>query len=590
MDNPLRFLCQYGRAFCIAWLAWIRVVPYTTGSGISLQIPKTWTAVCANYEITIPQSKLRGWWREVTEREVARVGLRISPHGHKKSREFAHTYLETNGHPRDLSIGIRTRLAAQRAKYSLLQKYRAFILENSGMSPGEFSGITSALQVFLMIRRKTSVQELAVVEKLAHTARFTSFISPKSGRAVRYLAFVEADKCCWKPETIEETGRKVKILSEVLCALGNNRFVLHQLHCRQIRRAWRFSNGNKGNWKDVTRNIGDPFGHLRKDYRPVLRLARRTFEEVVYTVDMLGELAELVKGGKLDRRFVTACTSKYGVYMRPAEYEELFRLSRDPAWEACGLAGIAWLHHCQVPLGDMLLCVGLLPHTRTLAEARELAKGGVLPELLQELESAGLLPLDTRGIEYIHARCEENNPERVFALLKAGVVPQLLRSTLSLWDEFPGESAEGIKQAVQASATFAQARARLSGVVAVLPVHTEWQIPSPRKRKRRNTGVPSIEMEVAAVVERDNEKLARISPSSIPGSLTHQRLARGLRREQWVRLPSVGGHEVHEKEGRRLYVPGAHGQGRGGLKRYTLADALSQAGFSTEEVSRIVNR
>jgi len=402
------------------------------------------------------------------------------------------------------------------------------------------------------------------------------------------IGTLERSRCCpdwssWPEDRVkEEFLTIVEVLSLLKDSLG---IVMHQLHCRKLRFRWFDKEGKElGSWKDFLDSTGAPFGD---GFNRPLKVAQASDWDI-YTIGMFRELIQHWQEGRITRKFILDCILKYGIFLRPEDYVVLSRVVEAKRMKPDVLQKAAWLYHMNVPVRDMLLCVALMPLARDFPQARELAKAGVLPELLQELRSAKLLNLLDTQIRYIHDRCEEEGIERVMELLKAGLKPEYLRTALLFWDEFPGKSPSDITEAVLRNHSLESARQHLLGKKPeAIPALVISGQQTGRRRKRRKAVVPAIEMETAEAVQIESR--ANHVPASWFAGSSLSDVRKGLKKCGWTKVRRRrSAHTFWRKEGfSTLTLPDKHRNEEPSF--YLMALAFRQASVEEMDARCILN-
>lgn len=548
--RPIWILWQVSLVTIVLWINGKKGV---SNVGISLDIPKPWKAVLKELGVEIPVREVRQWCVEVTQDEYEKMGMRVSRSHHKKMTGIMPVFEYTTK-----VSEFRVRVARLRIQYRLRERQLQFVLSKTGMSRLEFWYTVYVLRMqvfeFLFRTRNMTGEDLAVLGKVTNTLSASQpmqrmFRVSYWHALTAHLIVIERAQCCWASMGVEELQKKGPILATALATLGDM-IATHQLHCKKVRQAYYSFKGNRllGGWKRVVERVGNPFG--RKDCLAFVKMPK-SFSRCVYTIEQLQELTELIGKG-VSKKFVVECVKDYGIFLPPTDYVELSRILSCEVLQPHSLQKVAWLHHMNVPVGDMLLCAGLMLYAKTFVQARELAHHGVVPELLVSLRAALLPEFTTQQTVHIHERCEQEGMEKVLMLLK-----------------------ERRQQAVQTSST---------------PSPT----PSPVGRKRRvadsrvNIAIPPVEVEeprsaqVRAVKDR--------APASYFFSKKRGQIVRGLKRSGWQEIRTRGPHHVFRKGGfGDIALPLKHRQFSGGVNPYTLASAFAMAGLGKKETMLILN-
>ncbi|MCH7604487.1 hypothetical protein IID24_00595, partial [Patescibacteria group bacterium] len=298
---------------------------------------------------------------------------------------------------------LQIRVVKMQIQARIRARQEAFFFEATDMSRFEYR---SWILLFQMRLQKTwTPDQLGAAWRILETEEIPlrAKFSQRFRYAAGYIAHLERSKCCpdWSSWPAERIRDEFPTIREALSFLRDSlNLAVHQLCCRKIRLRWTYEGKQLGFWRDFLDKTGTPFFYLGNRFVKPSKAAQASARDI-YTIEMLQELIDVMKEGKLKRSFLLECILTYGIFLCPEDYITLTKVVEEKELKPDALQKAAWLYHMNVSVSDMLLCVALMPFTRDFPQARELAKEGVLPELMQELRSADLLSLRSPQIRYI---------------------------------------------------------------------------------------------------------------------------------------------------------------------------------------------
>ncbi|MEK7542073.1 MAG: hypothetical protein AAB524_00040 [Patescibacteria group bacterium] len=594
----IKIVWYYVKAYIMVSLVWCG---WNKNLGLqgSFNLPLSLAVICGQHRITAAtyQMALEGFWQDA-QNEMEQLG--ITDFTMTLGGRTRRMHRKPQRAPRKRGIPVfqwdrqvAARIGMMRIQTNLLEKQLAYVREATGMS--RMGLLIERILWYPAIRgfkvKGLSPQGIGVIVRILNVITFTQPFSilpkKKTADAMLYIAGLERGRCCWISWSEERIEKEWNVIADAVMALRDSiMLAVHQLHCKSIRNRWVDRDGRVlGESTTITGDIGHPFAYLGERYQATYNLGRG-FTTCFYTLEMLGELTQMIQEHRLQKGFVLSCI-KYGIFLIPQDHLELSRVVGEEGMKQDGIRKAAWLYHHNVPVRDMAPCVALMPYTETFAQARSLAQKGVLPELLEELQAASLLPLRTDLIAYIHEQCQANDPEKIYALLCGGLAPEYLRTGIHLWGQFPDKTPQEIGTVIQRASTLKHAKLILQdGKQEETLSKAKPHQTVPRKRKRIDAGLPLVEEETARVIQqsRDGAFKSRVPVSWLPASPRYKELERSVRKQGWRRVRAkASSHQIFEKGGRTLMLSAS----AGGYSRYSLARDLTRAGFTEKEVSTL---